>query len=431
MGKKWVPYGAKLMVGQSRLIFFACFQFVPPLLQIMPGSPNIGFELVGPPGLGKSTAARWAVSGWGGDPTRLAGFLETWATTLAALERTMRWHSNSLLGLDELNLLGSLDDREVRRLLETAVFRLCYGAEKAIYGAPKPPTFDRLCWLSTSNIGVSAALVGFAPDVAAAAAQRLLSIPAEASEFGIFDRLAPGFSTSNAMIQFAGSTSDRFFGTAIPVFLMHLVPARRQNEPNLRTAIEQWIKSFLDHADINRNDGPSVRIATPFGLTFAAGKLAQHWGALPQELRIGEAIMKCYRAHLSQAPALLGHGARVISGAAPEARSALDRIIGYIRQHRGQLIDLRAGKLDMDDTTFAETPGFLKPVSGGRLELLISPTRMHRIPGYLRLMQELRDQGHARVERGDQSKLTTKALIRRNQPADRVYCIRLPSGVMA
>jgi hypothetical protein len=55
---------------------------------------------------------------------------------------------------------------------------------------------------------------------------------------------------------------------------------------------------------------------------------------------------------------------------------------------------------------------------------------MHRsFPDCLSLMQELRDQGYARVERGEQSKLQTKAAIRRNKLLDRVYCIRVPSAV--
>jgi hypothetical protein len=90
----------------------------------------------------------------GGDPTRPAGFFELWNTTLNGLEPTIRWHSSALLGLDEINLLGSLDDREVRRLLESAVFRLCYGTEKRRYGVSVQPRSDRLCWLSTTNLRI-------------------------------------------------------------------------------------------------------------------------------------------------------------------------------------------------------------------------------------------------------------------------------------
>ena len=85
----------------------------------------------------------------------------------------------------------------------------------------------------------------------------------------------------------------------------------------------------------------------------------------------------------------------------------------------------------MDDASFAQTYGFLKPTSAGGLELLIPPQRMHReFPDYRRLMQELRDQGHARVEGGTQPKLMTKAAVRRNKPLpDRVYCIVIGSAL--
>src|SRR5437868_7317460 len=61
---------------------------------------------------------------WGSDPRRLTRFLEPWATTLNALEPTIRAHSYALLGLDELNLIGSLDDRGVRRAEDRKSTRL-------------------------------------------------------------------------------------------------------------------------------------------------------------------------------------------------------------------------------------------------------------------------------------------------------------------
>jgi hypothetical protein len=99
---------AKLMVGQTRPIFLASFSFVPPLLSIVSGFLNIGVEVAGGAGLGKSTVSQWAASVWGGDPTRPTRFMEPWATTVNALELTIRAHSYAMLGLDELNLIGSL-----------------------------------------------------------------------------------------------------------------------------------------------------------------------------------------------------------------------------------------------------------------------------------------------------------------------------------
>jgi uncharacterized protein (DUF927 family) len=70
---KWTKSGthaewlktAELMTGQSRAIFLTAFTFVPPLLSIVPGFLNIGIELVGSPGIGKSTLAQWCASVWG------------------------------------------------------------------------------------------------------------------------------------------------------------------------------------------------------------------------------------------------------------------------------------------------------------------------------------------------------------------------------
>lgn len=415
---EWLPT-AKLMVGQSRPIFLASFAFVPPLLSIVPGFLNIGIELVGPPGLGKSTVAQWAASIFGGDPARLTRFLESWATTLNALEPTIRAHSYALLGLDELNLIGSLDDIGVRRLLESAVFRLCYGVEKRRYGTAIQPHSDRLCWLSTSNIPIAQVLAGFAPGVAEAAAQRLLTIPAEVSEFGIFDRLPPGVANSSELVERLVSATDQCFGIPIRAFLLRFQPACHDNEAQLCAEIERRIRLFLQIAATDLNHGPSVRVAKAFALIYAAGWLAQYWRVLPAEWSIGPAVMQCYRAHLSLA-----------QGRQTSHRTSLIRIMDYARQHRGEFVDLRGGMVEMDDATFAQTYGFLKRTSAGRLELLIPPQRMHReFPDYRRLMQELRDQSHARVEGGTQPKLTTKAAVRRNKPLDRVYCIVIGSAL--
>jgi hypothetical protein len=128
--------------------------------------------------------------------------------------------------------------------------------------------------LSTSNIPISEALAGFAPDVAEAAAQRLITIPGEVSEFGIFDRLPSGIANSSELVQRLESATDQFFGTPIRAFLMHFQPERRDNEARLRAVIERRIRLFLKLAAVDLNHGPSVRVARIFGLIYAAGWLA-------------------------------------------------------------------------------------------------------------------------------------------------------------
>jgi hypothetical protein len=249
--------------------------------------------------------------------------------------------------------------------------------------------------LSTSNVPIAEVLAGFAPEVAEAAAQRLLTIPAEVSEFGIFDRLPAGIDNSSELVDRLGSATDQFFGTPIRAFLLYFQPARRDNEARLRAAIERRIGLFLQNAAVDLNHGPSVRVARVFALIYAAGCLAQYWRVLPAEWQIDRAVMQCYRAHLSH------RAVHQIS-----RRSAVDRVVDYARRHQQQLVDLRAGKPELDDAAFANAYGFLKGTAGGELELLVPPSRMHRsFPDCLSLMRELRDQGYARVERGEQSKL--------------------------
>jgi hypothetical protein len=361
--------------------------------------------------------------------------METWATTLAGLEPTMRWHSSTFLALDELNLLGSLNDKEVQRLLQNAVFKLNYGTERAPYGASIRPQLARLCWASTSNVTIYNSLLESAPEVAAAAAQRLLTVPAEVSQFGVFDRLAPDRTSSLQMINDLSVGSNDCVGAPIRLYLRHLVPAARERQPQLRGGIEQRTGTFLRQAGVDLNDGGSVRVGSDFGIIYTAGTFAQRWGALPANWRIGEAIMKCYRAHLSQSPAprrFKTHGTSLLV-TGKTGRSPISRVVEYAQKHQRQLINLRKGKVAMNDATFAEAYGFLQVGGDGRLELLIRPNRMQReFPDHLTMMRELRNRDHARTEGGKTPKLSTKASIRTNKDdPDRVYCIRLPSGVFS
>jgi hypothetical protein len=378
---------AELLEGQRLFITCSSLAFVPPVLPLLNGFDNIAIELIWETSTGKSTLWGWVSSIWGGDPTRKTGFMENWLATPSGLEPIMGAHRHCLLPLDEANLAAaSAPDRESRRQLFEVVFRLSQGVPKARYGDVSRPPADQLCWASSGNTSIIKRLRGIEPSELSAVMVRIITIPAQVTEqFGVFDRLPKGFADSGALINYLAKASTQFYGTPIRAFLLCLIQRQARFPRWVPNTVYRYIEAFVDATGIDRNDGPALRVARSFGLIYAAGKLAQLWGVLPSNWKIGWAVMACYQAHISQAAALQGYGGHMASRPALHGSegSALNRILHYVRQHRDELFDLRGGKAKMDDATFRQAYGFLKPTGDGGLELLIPPWRMHReFPDY-------------------------------------------------
>lgn len=442
--KKWSARGtpaqwqetAKLLEEQSLVIFCASAAFVPPLHSIVPGFDNIATELIWDTSTGKSTVCRWVGSIYGGDPDSQLGFMEKWLATPNGLEPIMRAHRDCLLVFDEGNLSAAdVAAREVPRELLQVIFRLSEGVEKARYNDVTPPSPIRLSWLSSSNTSIIKRLNVLESEQVAAATVRVITLPGQVSEkFGVFDRLPLGFADSGKLISHLNNQSKEVFGHPIRAFLRKLVlEYGRWDGAWVRAMIRCCVEEFIDATGVDRNNGPKLRVARSFGLIYAAGYLARLWNVLPANWRIGWAAMRCYRTHLSQGPVLRGEITSRASRVALQGgqNAALHRIVDYARRYRERLIPLQAGKVDMDDASFALAYGFLKTNDQG-LELQIPRPRMHReFRDYLGLMRDLRDQGHATTERGVHPKLTTRVPIRRQKALDRVYSVRLPPGVLS
>ena len=82
-------------------------------------------------------------------------------------------------------------------------------------------------------------------------------------------------------------------------------------------------------------------------------------------------------------------------------------------------------KAPYSEQEFARTAGFLRPVAGGGIEILIPSGRFQReFSDHCQLMRSLKKAGKARTEGGKRPKLTIKAPSR-VCCSGRVYCIRI------
>lgn len=355
--RKWEARGtltewqrtAALLEGQRLLIFCAAFAFVPPLLPLLTGFDNIGVELIGENSKGKTTACKWASSVWGGDPGNKDSFMESWLTTTNGLEPLMRTHAGCLLVLEEANIADAgATTRTAQKQLFEVVFRLAHGVEKARYGDTVRRDTVQLGWLSSGNTPIMKRLMGIEPGEAAAVGVRLFTIPAQVTaDLGVFDKLPAGFANSGELVQHLNKASVECYGTPIRAFLERLVREAYWKRARFVQVANSYINRFVAATGVDRNNGSALRVARAFGLIYAAGQLAKDWEVFPANWNIGWAVMKCYRSHLA---------ASQTQGRVPA--TALDRILTYARQHRLELVDLRAGKVDMDASMFSRSYGF-------------------------------------------------------------------------
>lgn len=296
--KKWKSDVASLLKDQPFATFILMFAFVAPLLSLSDRVGNIGFEIVGAKGTGKSTLQFLTSSIFGGvDQSTEGHYWVTLDTTYNALEDAMKLHSDLALIMDEANLLAADASGKVRsEIFKALAFKLGSGSVKARLGSRVENDY-RLGFLISSNEPL-ASLLNQSTEGARAAADRLITLRIdEGRPFGVFDELPCGYSSGSEFAQALMRAARRHHGLAIRRFLAALVRHRSESEVDVKKRIRRHVTKFQNRVDADFNDGSAVRVAEAFGLVYAAGKLAQHYGVLPKTLNPKAAATFCYDLH--------------------------------------------------------------------------------------------------------------------------------------
>jgi hypothetical protein len=388
---------------QPILLFALAYAFIGPLLRFAPAHLlNPLLEIVGDRETGKSTVGALSASVWAGNPSSDAGGAETWNATLNAIEEQKRRHADCHLGLDESNLVGSAED------FEKAIFKLASTGEKRRHGDSGPVDHVRTSVLSTTNLAL-AQVVRNRPQVLGALQSRMMTVEINGS-MGVLSQVPHGFEGARAAIEWLRAAVNANYGVAGRKFVARLVPVVATRETELRAFIEQRADSYLAKTEIKDKD--SARIAKTCALTFVAGSLARNAKIIPDEW--GELL-----------PAIQGvHRSSGANRRSPARVSGLDRVRRYIEANRREIIDVSKLEKPLSPEDFEVAAGFRRE-RRGRSEILIPSPRFQReFEDYRNLMRELRDEGAAQTECGDQSKLTIKA-PNAICSTGRVYCISL------
>ena len=149
--QEWQENIGKLCLNNTRLMFAVALAFTGPILRFVRGERSGGFQIYGFPETGKTTAAMVAGSVWGcrRDKPEL-GFLESWNTTVNAVEITALAHDDAPLILDEMKKAGGTYAKRVEVVKDVTMRLAERQAKKRLGDAPKLPSW-RCYFLSTSN----------------------------------------------------------------------------------------------------------------------------------------------------------------------------------------------------------------------------------------------------------------------------------------
>lgn len=406
----WLDGVAELATGQHLLIFSLMIGFVGPLLGLSRLMENFGFELVGPKARGKTTL-QYLLASVAGPALRPSG-QNNWIganTTMNAFEAQMPEHADTTMIVDEMTTMFANESSRSRgKSYQDAVFRLAQGTGKDRYGSTRQRP-ARFVWITSTNEQTHQLVRTVSSDAADAASDRLMALPISRKARGVFQKPFPaGYKTGERVARAITELVAGHYGRPFRKFLTALVAARAEDEAGLKVQIEEWIDQFREAVGVSGNAGSEARVADAMGLVYAAGMLAQSYGALPPELNCLEAAQYCHRLNRASVRADLTNVERVQQLAAHKRTLEIDTDVeskGYRK------------RLD-------RAPALIKVRRDGTRELVLTADML--IDAGIKRKAFLNDPAIRRLLRHDEDRDDSKLKLVSGGKATRVICIRLP-----
>ncbi|SFP45532.1 DUF927 domain-containing protein [Sphingomonas rubra] len=371
----WLDQVAAPLAEHDLASFMMMAMFAAPLLRWTNRADNIGLELAGPPGCGKSTLQLIMASAAGpaiGDDD--ATYWRSLNATNNALEMVMEHYNDMTMVLDEAGLVEGAGRTQTRAATTRDIaFRLAAGQVKHRFGTPAGPR-SRLVYVLSTNQPIATLLGSAHVAEADAIADRLITLPIlNERPHGIFDNCPPSFPSSGALAEALKRAAAENYGHAMPVYLAYLAKEAARRPKALRRKVEGYVAEFIERAGTNTNDGSHLRVAQAIGLVYAGGRLAKTAGALPPPYQCGRAALAALSLHRAHA--------RV-------AISFDDRLVALMRHPA--TIDLAKVEItEVAEDVRSRCPAFLYTGRSGPRELLVPIVHMDRVfPGWQALSDD-------------------------------------------
>jgi len=329
---QWQEFVAAPCAGNSRLVLALCAALSGPLLRPM-HKESVGFHLVGPSSIGKSTALRVASSTWGMPD----GLMMPWDSTRNGIGAVVKQRSDTLVLAEEI---GQGDARQ----LGSIIYSMGNGLGKVrstSTGEARTAVVHKVLMLSSGEVSVGEHMASVGQAIKAGHEARLIDVQARASQdLGILQTLH-GFESCRAFIESLDQSCAQYHGTAARAWLAMLTDL--QLEATLIAAIQAKIEVFLEDHCPPRPTGFVQRVCKRFAFVAAVGEVCAEQGLLPwQEDVAMNGVAECFASWLQ------GRGMPQV---APAADQAIEQIRTYLAQYGStHFVDL-GRTAPTDDTT--------------------------------------------------------------------------------
>ena len=384
--------------------------YVGPFLSLTNQVTNQGFELVGDPGVGKSTMQRVAAAVCGPADSPLGqNYWITANATINGLDRVMAEHNDLTLIIEESNLFALADHAGLRgRKLNELVFRLGDGTEKLRFHT-NSPSRSRFNFLTSTNEALADLLLNMRAAVADAASDRLLTIPiGPGRRYGIFDCLPEGYATSGALADELTSRIRKCHGVGIRKLLTGLTRDMAERPDWVRERLNEHIASFRKRVGVDGTDGSETRVADACGTVYAALMFAVSYGAISRHIKPLKAALEAYW---------------LIQTTRAKPPEALELLLKMARCWDTIVVPHGTALVELSDAEIDQATAIVRQCRNGQWELLLTDRQLKRVfPHLPSFFADPQIKLRAIAEGGRKK---TKRRIRDNREHDRFHCFTL------
>lgn len=254
---------ASLASKNPVLQFAISCAFAPPLLKIF-GEENGGFHFKGRSSTGKTTILHASASVWGAK-----NFTQSWRSTMNALEAVAAGYNDSLLCLDEMGQMNSVEIGDTAYSLANGVgkSRLCKT------GKIQDKYKWRIIFLSTGEISMAEHMNEVKKNVRAGQEIRILDIPVDGYKYGCFDSIGR-HKNAEEFVEKLRYLCSQHYGLAGIHFLKKFVAEQDKHKNTFKKSIKEITEKYLP-------EGSSAQVQRAFhrfAFVAAAGELATSLG---------------------------------------------------------------------------------------------------------------------------------------------------------
>lgn len=315
--EEWKQFVAKFFAGNSRQLLLLSAAFAGPLLGLVK-QPNIGILLHGASRSGK-TATLAAICSVFGDEE----IMGSWKATANALLQFAVERNDLVFPLDELSQAKASDAGEAAYDLMNGHSKRRLNSDSKVQPAQK----FKLITISTGEQSFAAYLAKYGLTASAGQLARMISIPF--SPKGIFEN-THGYKNHAAFAQSLVVNAQKYYGTAGPAFIQHLVDHQDEIEQSAAARIEKIQDTLMSDCADQPETGLQLDVARRLATIAYAGELAIEIGILPFKIGLAiRAAQTCFKAWNRQYEA-----------EAVASDPVFASVKGYIADHQASFIPL-------------------------------------------------------------------------------------------